>query len=70
MNMVGVGEHSHNFPSIVAKIGLRESHQWILNGVGGVGESQGMGVVSKCFSVNKENCLPSVEMVENTIFSN
>lgn len=66
MNMVGVGEHSHNFPSIVVKIGLRESHQWILNGVGGVGESQGMCVVSKCFSVNKENCLQSVEMVENT----
>ena len=66
MNMEGVGEHSHNFTSIVVKIGWGESHQWILNGVGGVGESQGMCVVSRCFSVNKENSLQSVEMVENT----
>lgn len=41
MNMVGVGEHSHNFPQLVVKIG-RESHQWILNGVGGLRVSQGL----------------------------
>ena len=34
MNVEDVGEHCHNFTSLVVKTGLEKSHQWILNGVG------------------------------------
>lgn len=65
INMEGVGEHSHDFTSIVVEIGLGESHQWMLNRDGGVGEGQGMCVVSKC-STDWGNSLHAVEKADNT----